>query len=107
MLVTEAHIEKIMELGLDRAPNEACGVIAGRAVLEIENLSESPHDSYMVEGRQIVESLRIGGFENDEIIIWHTHPSGFVGPSEGDLRTRIEGLHYLVVSLPNGEAVQY
>lgn len=43
----------------------------------------------------------------EDVIVWHTHPSGFVGPSRGDMQNRVEGLKYLVVSLPDGEAVYF
>lgn len=42
----------------------------------------------------------------DSIVLWHTHPSGSVGPSRGDLDHKLGDLTYLVVSL-NPETQEY
>jgi proteasome lid subunit RPN8/RPN11 len=39
-------------------------------------------------------------------VIWHTHPSGNVGPSRGDLLHKLGDLSYLVVSI-NPETQEY
>jgi proteasome lid subunit RPN8/RPN11 len=43
----------------------------------------------------------------DHFIVWHTHPSGNIGPSKGDMDTKIEGFQYLVVTMPSGEATLF
>jgi proteasome lid subunit RPN8/RPN11 len=40
----------------------------------------------------------------DRIAIWHSHPSGLVGPSRADMQKRIEGVAYLVVTIESDGA---
>jgi proteasome lid subunit RPN8/RPN11 len=106
-------VPRVMEFGLLRMPKEACGVIVPELsapvdqwVLELVNRSESPENSYLIDG----ETLRTISADPevwDDCIIWHTHPSGNVGPSRRDLEYRIPGIKYLVVALPRGEAVLF
>jgi proteasome lid subunit RPN8/RPN11 len=37
--------------------------------------------------------------QKESMVIWHTHPSGNVGPSRGDLDHKLAGLSYLVISI--------
>lgn len=43
----------------------------------------------------------------DCVTIWHTHPSGMIGPSKGDLENLVEGVRYLVMTIPTKEVVKY
>jgi proteasome lid subunit RPN8/RPN11 len=43
----------------------------------------------------------------DHFIVWHTHPSGNIGPSKGDMDSKIQGFQYLVVTMPSGEATLF
>lgn len=107
---------EIVRIGLDRAPNEACGILLpppgdifrfrsrNRQVIELPNRSLNPRDSYEIRGTDIVQELS-EWFESVEpsddpgLVIWHTHPSGNVGPSRGDLDHKLETFTYLVVSI--------
>lgn len=97
------------------APVEACGIISpDLRVVTLPNVTpNSPESSYAVEAEDLVEAIddyveRSGvkpqGLTRDHFIIWHTHPGGQIGPSVGDLRERLPGFKYLVVTLPNGES---
>lgn len=109
----EVIVPKILELGFFRKPMEACGVVIPEMsappdqwVHELTNRSPDPRMSYQIDPATVAQLLSNKEVWGD-VLIWHTHPSGMVGPSRGDMHERIEGLHYLVVSLPRGEAVTF
>lgn len=99
---------KILQIGLERAPNEACGLLwwnpeASRLkVLELPNRSKAPAGSYEMNLDDIQdESL----YDQDLPAFWHTHPSGLIGPSLGDLRHRpTSNVGMLVVTWQDGVA---
>lgn len=95
-----------------RAPREAVGMLWRRPgdpeiVLELSNISDEPERSYAVRTTDILEALKLiaGGdslaiddIDTSDFVVWHSHPSGAVGPSRGDMRTKLPGLRYMVVS---------
>jgi proteasome lid subunit RPN8/RPN11 len=106
-------IPRIIEIGLDELPNEACGVIVPDLertpdtwVTQLRNRAPSPTNAFAIDVATIHGLVRDKELWAD-VIIWHTHPGGNIGPSEGDMRTKVEGVNYLVVTLPRGEAVRY
>jgi proteasome lid subunit RPN8/RPN11 len=106
-------VPQIIEIGMAELPKEACGIIipelglpSDQWVRQMANRSPSPETSYAIDPETIAGLLRYPEAWQD-VIVWHTHPSGHVGPSRDDLKTRREGLRYLVVSLPRGEKVMY
>jgi proteasome lid subunit RPN8/RPN11 len=90
---------------MECAPEEACGLAVesgdGYYFRQAVNIAEDPCRGYELNAREVSAGLN----EDDHVIIWHTHPGGRVGPSEGDLAYRIPGVTYLVVTVPSGEAV--
>lgn len=111
LLVTSGILAQVAAFGENRRPCEAVGVIVhGTKVFELPNRSASPHDSFVLNPQDIaleLENKRIFMSESDwrEIVIWHTHPGGLVGPSAVDMRNRIPQLHHLVVTLTSDGAV--
>lgn len=106
-----------------RAPNEACGVLLPppgdtfrfrahhRQVIELPNRSHSPRDSYEIHGGDLLIELAewlesVDETTKNSLAVWHTHPSGSVGPSRGDLTHKLDDLTYLVVSM-NPETLEY
>lgn len=112
-LATPESVEEILGIGRERQPQEACGVILPRdRVFELPNVSEDPTGSYAIDTQDLLNLLgRTEGIppdiERHQIIIWHTHPDGNVGPSSRDMQTKAEGFQYLVVALPNGKATHF
>lgn len=92
---------------------ECCGIYttAGE-VIALRNMSESPHNSYILDSEEVVElfesrdDLHVGDIGTN-VGVWHTHPDGLIGPSREDMKLKIEGLNYLVVTIPTGEAVVF
>lgn len=106
-------VPRVMDFGMLRMPHEACGVIVPNLefpvdqwVHEMVNRSESPQDSFCIDPATL-STIAADPETWDDVIIWHTHPSGAVGPSKKDLQYKIPGLKYLVVALPRGEAVLF
>jgi proteasome lid subunit RPN8/RPN11 len=111
-------LDQILELGRDAAPDEACGIITpDLRVVSLPNATPNDSESsYAINNEDLVEAIseyiERSGVEPQSItrahfIIWHTHPSGLIGPSHGDMVNRVEGFQYVVVALPNGEASHF
>jgi len=110
---TDVIVPRIIELGMARLPFEACGVVvpdlevpASEWVHELANRSPDPLNNYMLDPKTVA-GLLVDPEVWDDVLIWHTHPSGFVGPSQNDMRQRDPRLKYIVVALPRGEAVRF
>ena len=108
-------LDQILLLGQAAAPNEACGIITpDLRVVSLPNVTPTnAESSYAIQSEDLVEAIShyIARAKVDEtevqraqFMIWHTHPSGYIGPSRGDLDNRASGFQYVVVALPNGEA---
>lgn len=110
-------VPRILEIGLARAPHEACGLVmpdldksADEWVHELMNRHHSPDHAYLIDPntiRTLSADLQRAERRWEDVLVWHTHPRGNIGPSKGDLETRIEGVKYLVVALPRGEATLF
>lgn len=110
-------LDRILELGQVAAPREACGIVSpDLQVTGLPNTSECPESSYGVQASDLVEAIEAyvdrSGVDpltltRGHFIVWHTHPGGLVGPSRGDLETKLEGFIYVVVTMPGGQASQF
>jgi proteasome lid subunit RPN8/RPN11 len=110
---TDIIVPKIVEFGMMRLPYEACGVVipdlnypADQWVHELVNRSSDPLNSYKIDPETIA-GLLVDPEVWEDVLIWHTHPSGHVGPSKGDMEGRDPRLKYLVVALPGGLATRF
>jgi proteasome lid subunit RPN8/RPN11 len=106
-------VPQIIEIGLRRSPFEACGIVvpdfgkpADDWVHELDNRSTDPLTSYEIDTATIKQLAEEPETWSD-ILVWHTHPKGGVGPSRRDVESKVPGLRYLVISLPRGEAVLF
>jgi proteasome lid subunit RPN8/RPN11 len=110
----EVIVPHLLAVGLEERPHEACGLIIPEVdqapinwVKKMINRAENPFNSYRLDPATIQQLTEDLGRDNpawDNVIVWHTHPSGHVGPSDLDIKERIDGLKYLVVAIPTGEA---
>lgn len=102
----ELALPEIEKLGKLRAPNEACGILLDiprskadgtvSPIIELPNRSMGGPGSYRIDPDDIrlaMEHLE----EVEDVAVWHTHPSGFVGPSKGDMQNRGDPNIYMVV----------
>lgn len=107
LFATLGHaLPEIEKLGKLRAPREACGLLldipVSRADGSISYVKELPNRSLDAEGTYRIEAsdirLCLENLEEvEDVAVWHTHPSGFIGPSKGDLDNRPEPNIYMVV----------
>jgi proteasome lid subunit RPN8/RPN11 len=112
--VSPEIVDQVLRIGQAEEPFEACGVVTPDSkVLQLPNCSPTPSTSFVIDPEDLVnileEWLDSSGtnpedLEREHFIIWHTHPGGVVGPSKGDLRHKIPGFKYLVVTMPSGIA---
>lgn len=122
MLVSPDDVAEIVRIGTERLPNEACGILltrsgAGPRIIEVPNRADEPHHDVLMLNEEFDEALRriVGdparypGNLTRELVVWHTHPGGLVGPSRNDMvfKREIGDIRCLVVTLPTGEAVQF
>jgi proteasome lid subunit RPN8/RPN11 len=93
---------------MEEAPKEACGLRIARRnlvkVMRLRNTAEDPCRTYSFD----VRTLRVLVEEDvihsqDRLSFWHTHPGGNIGPSPEDLQSKVDGVDYLVVTIPSGE----
>lgn len=110
MILEPKVVETIAHIGMERLPNEACGIllptpINGRQVIELPNRSLTPHDSFEMKGEDMLLALEMI-FQGDfpahlipAITAWHTHPNGNLGPSRFDLHNKPANIKSLVVTL--------
>lgn len=76
-------------------------------MLELSNISDEPERSYAIRTTDILDGLRLiagddslvtDDIDASDFVVWHSHPSGAVGPSRLDMRTKLPGLSYMVVT---------
>ena len=111
LVLEKTTIEKMTEIAKLRLPNEACGVLIpppgwkNQQVFELPNRSKNPRDSFIISSDDVVMVLEEWAAECldpsvwNQITIWHTHPSGAVGPSKADIENKIEQCGNLVLSI--------
>lgn len=101
-----AALSRVLDLGIEAAPEEACGVLVnettGVRVIQLQNRSETPTREYRID-RETLRTLALKPDRWTHVAIWHTHPGGEVGPSAGDLEYKIPTVTYVVVTVPTGE----
>lgn len=103
-------LQRILDLGIEGAPHEVCGIIVreweGFRIVQLHNRADDPTDSYRIDSATL-RTLALKPETWKHVAVWHTHPGGRVGPSPGDLATKIPEVKYLVVTVPTGEAVWF
>lgn len=99
--------DELRRICLLAAPNEAAGVIMGTRVVELENHAEDPTTAFQIHKDDLVKKLGMKppGLGVEEIIIWHSHPGGGIGPSRIDLQNKTGFKYHLVLTLLDGEMV--
>jgi proteasome lid subunit RPN8/RPN11 len=83
----------------------------------VPNRAENPNIDVVMNNNDLLDALLevVGdpawypGNLTRELVVWHTHPGGLVGPSKVDMefRRKLGSTRCLVVTLPSGEAVQF
>lgn len=100
--------ERLRWYATEEAPNEVVGLLdANQKIFLLKNLSESPYNSFSVAKEAILHVVNRPDFVGplDQVTLWHSHPSGQVGPSSEDMKHRTLFNNHLVVTLQGGKAV--
>lgn len=109
LLLTADQLEQILAHCRREAPNEACGLLTGRAgrvarVWPCRNLLASP-EAFQVDPQDQLTALRSAWAEGDDLVgLYHSHPQTPARPSARDIAEAFypEAV-YLIVSLRDGE----
>lgn len=122
MLIQPSDIDQIVQWGIAAGGVEICGILltrfdGGPRLKNIPNGSDEPSDMTFMTIDDIMEALLelVGdpdsypGDLTRELVVWHTHPGGMVGPSRLDMeyRRKLGSTRCLVVTIPSGKAVQF
>lgn len=74
-------------------------------MVELSNESDQDRTCHYSLGSPegIVRQLRTAEVDLSQtsqgFLVWHTHPSGLIGPSPTDMEWKVEGMEYLVVTV--------
>jgi proteasome lid subunit RPN8/RPN11 len=105
----ERIVHRIMAIAELRHPAEAVGMMIDDQVLELPNRSLKPLSSFLFTPADIALTLQNNNIDPNiwqrpgDIILWHTHPSGGVGPSRLDVQNKLQYVRHLVVTVtPEG-----
>lgn len=103
-----AALEAIRAIGIECAPEEACGILVQESfeewrVVQLKNRAEDTTTGYKIDPETIGQIVKNPDAWYNKTQVWHTHPGGTVGPSEMDMRTKVDKVRYVVVSIPHGE----
>ena len=111
MRLTHEQARAIIDHARAEAPNEACGVIAGRGtvaheIIPIPNTADDPLHAYRMDEQSLVTALIGGEKRGLELVgFYHSHPHSDPIPSPTDIRqATYPDTPYLIVSLKGGEA---
>lgn len=109
MYLPDDALSEIAVLGRKAHPKETCGILLptpwrGRWIVEVKNTSDHPKTSFCFTTEALRDALSewfetVSRHDPHELVIWHTHPGGGVGPSRTDMQARVEGVGHLVVAL--------
>ena len=99
--------EALKAAALGNTPNEAVGLIDAEGnIWELNNTHHDPTSAFQVNRDDIRFIVEDSGFTGlSEATLWHTHPSGGVGPSRIDLQNKTPFKYHLVVSVVDGDIV--
>ncbi|MEG2887203.1 MAG: Mov34/MPN/PAD-1 family protein [Aurantimicrobium sp.] len=96
----------------DALPRETGGVIIdGREAVELNNYAEldSAFEFHLVELREVINAYGMkhadGAEISERVVLWHSHPSGTVGPSREDMRNKTPLKYHLVIAFVDGNLV--
>jgi len=90
---------------LRERPREAVGLLTddGRVIL-LTNQAKHPEDTFEVSKAELLEHLsEEPNWRN--LVFWHSHPGGGIGPSRTDMTQKIPFLEHLVVSIVDDDLV--
>lgn len=124
MDILESDVEQIRQLGMETGADEICGLLltrpdTGPRLCQVPNRARNPRRNVVMLSDDMLDGVlelvgnpdRYPGDLTRDLVVWHTHPGGLVGPSMVDLEWRwtetLSQTRCLVVTIPSGEAVYF
>ena len=110
MKLQRSYVDEIISHAREEAPNECCGIIAGRDGTAVElfrarNAEASPY-RYEVDSQDLFRIWRqceTNGW--DFLVVYHSHVASEAVPSQTDVRRATwPDAYYIVVSLADPES---
>jgi len=115
--VSPELVDQILLVAESEELVETCGVVTPDSqVMRLPNVSSSPANSYEIRSEDLVNALvdycrranvELRDIDCQDVIIWHTHPNGLIGPSRRDMQYKVNGFRYVVITLPTREVIQF
>jgi proteasome lid subunit RPN8/RPN11 len=117
--LTKAHWSDLRKHGEETFPHECCGVLLGnfeedgskvvQATVRCANQrSDSPHNRYVIDPRELVRVQRQARERDQEIVgFYHSHPQHPARWSKTDLEEAYwTGCSYVITSVVDGHAAE-
>lgn len=79
-------------------------LLPDETVVELQNQSINPEDTFSLDRQQLIDAL--AGVEEESLrycCLWHSHPSGGIGPSRTDMQQKTPFEYHLVLTLVEDE----
>jgi proteasome lid subunit RPN8/RPN11 len=110
MQLTREQLEQLIAQARGDAPNETCGIIAGREgralkIYALKNVNPDPRIRYNVDPNELLHALReMEDLGWEHLAIYHSHPATPAYPSPTDIaRAFYPDVVYMLISLMNPE----
>lgn len=103
--LTEIQAKEMVAQALRSAPDEACGILAGRQtkvekIIPINNVADDPTHFFFLDPQQLAQILPDLYAENLDILAYyHSHPRGNPIPSTTDIASADFGSVHLIIGL--------
>jgi proteasome lid subunit RPN8/RPN11 len=91
LTLSRAHFRRVLQHARSEAPNEACGLLAGREghvayVLPATNVAENPRVGYLMDPHDQIRHFQAIEKQGLDLLgIYHSHPASQAYPSPTDL----------------------
>ena len=112
LVLKQAHLDSMTRHVAERAPLEACGLLAGRegrveSVIEMENADQS-HAHFRMDALAQLRAFEwIEARGLDLVGIFHSHPAGPEAVSPTDIAEAAYAVVHIVLSRPHGEQSEW
>jgi proteasome lid subunit RPN8/RPN11 len=110
MILTTEQLELLIAQAREDAPNETCGIIAGKEgralkIYALKNIDPDPRIRYNVDPIELLHALReTEDLGREHLAIYHSHPASPAYPSPTDIaRAFYPDVVYVLISLMNPE----
>lgn len=101
MLIKNDTRKELEQLAREASPYEAVGIIShDGSVYPLPNRHKEPQSAFELHKQDLIELIEYHPeLVLTELTLWHSHPSGGVGPSRVDMQNKTPIRYHLVVTL--------